>query len=114
MNKGENKLTKPELSKLGAMSNAAAYFEELTLGLKYKTMCIEKVLFDLPGKITLKMEDGRMIISPLKYFPDLQKLSVDKRKKHTIVDERTILFTYSDAVYHLEDFIGLEANWRKR
>ena len=79
-----------------------------------KTMCIEKVLFDLPGKITLKMEDGRMIISPLKYFPDLQKLSIDKRKKHTIVDDRTILFTYSDAVYHLEDFIGLEANWRKR
>jgi len=79
-----------------------------------KIMCIEKVLFDLPGKITLKMEDGRMIISPLKYFPDLQKLSVDKRKKHTIVDGRTILFTYSDAVYHLEDFIGLEANWRKR
>jgi hypothetical protein len=52
-----------------------------------KTMCIMKVLFDLPGKITLKMEDGRMIISPLKYFPDLQKLSVDKRKKHTIVDD---------------------------
>lgn len=77
-----------------------------------KTMCIEKVLFDLPGKITLKMEDGRMIISPFKYFQDLQKLSVDK--KHTIVDDRTILFTYSDAVYHLEDFIGLEANWRKR
>jgi hypothetical protein len=46
-----------------------------------KPMCIEKVLFDLPGKITLKMEDGRMIISPLN---------------------------------HLEDFIGLEANWRKR
>jgi len=39
-----------------------------------KTMRIEKALFDLPGKITLKMEDGRMIISPLKYFPDLQKL----------------------------------------
>ena len=82
--------------------------------LKNTTMSIEKVLFDLPGKITLKMEDGRMIISPLKYFPDIQKLSVDKRKKHTIVDDRTILFSYSDAVYHLEDFIGLEANWRKR
>ena len=79
-----------------------------------KTICIEKFLFDLPGKITLKIEDGRMIISPLKYFQDLQKLSVDKRKKHTIVDDRTILFTYSDAVYHLKDFIGLEANWRKR
>ena len=82
--------------------------------LKNKTMCIAKVLFNLPGKITLKMEDGRMIISPLKYFPDIQKLSVEKRKKHTIVDDRTILFSYSDSVYHLEDFIGLESNWRKR
>ena len=79
-----------------------------------KTMRIEKVLFNLPGKITLKMEDGRMIISPLKYFPALKKMSVEKRKKHTIVDDRIILFTYSDAVYHLEDFIGLEDNWRKR
>jgi hypothetical protein len=82
--------------------------------LKNKTMCIEKVLFDLPGKITLKMQDGRMIISPLKYFPDIQKMSVDKRKKNTIVDDRTILFSYSDAVYHLEDFIGMESNWRTR
>ncbi len=82
--------------------------------LKNKTMCIEKVLFDLPGKITLKMEDGRMIISPLKYFPDIQKMSVDKRKKNTIVDDRTILFSYSDAVYHLEDFIGMESKWRER
>ena len=82
--------------------------------LKNKEMCIEKVLFDQPGKITLKMEDGRVIITPLKYFPDIQKQSVDKRKKHTIVDDRTILFSYSDTVYHLEDFIGLESNWRKR
>lgn len=29
-----------------------------------KTMCIMKVLFDLPGKITLKMEDGRMNCYP--------------------------------------------------
>jgi hypothetical protein len=50
--------------------------------LKNKTMFIEKVLFDLPGKITLKMQDGRMIISLLKYFPDKQKMSVDKRKKN--------------------------------
>ena len=86
----------------------------MAITLKNKTMCIVKVLFNLPGKITLKMEDGRMIISPLKYFPDIQKLSVEKRKKHTIVDDRTILFSYSDSVYHLEDFIGLESNWRKR
>ncbi len=82
--------------------------------LKNKTMSIEKVTFDSPGKITLKLEDGRIIITPLKYFPEIQKLSVDRRKKYTIVDDRTILFSYSNSVYHLEDFIGLENNWKQR
>jgi hypothetical protein len=82
--------------------------------LKNKTICIEKLNFDIAGKISLKLEDGRVIIVPLKYFPDLQKLTVEKRKKYTIVDDRTILFSYSDQVYHLEDFIGLEDKWRER
>jgi hypothetical protein len=82
--------------------------------LKNTTMCIEKILFDEPGKIAIKMEDGRLFITPLKYFPELKKLSVDKRKKYTIVDDRTILFAHSDSVYHLEDFIGLEGKWQER
>lgn len=68
----------------------------------------------MPGKITIKLEDGRIVITPLKYFPELQKLSVDKRKKYTIVDDRTILFSHADSIYHLEDFIGLENKWRQR
>ncbi len=86
----------------------------MTTSLKNRTMSIEKILFDSPGKISLKLEDGRLIIIPLKYFPDLKKLSVEKRKKYTIVDDRTVLFSYSDSVYHLEDFIGLEGTWKQR
>ncbi len=86
----------------------------MTKVLKNKTICIEKLLFDLPGKISLKLEDGRIFIVPLKYFPELQKLPVEKRKKYTIVDDRTILFSFSDSIYHLEDFIGLENKWRQR
>jgi hypothetical protein len=82
--------------------------------LKNTTICIEKLLFNNHGKITIKMEDGRLFIVPLKYFPELQKLSVEKRKKYTIVDDITILFAYSDSVYHLEDFIGLEGKWQDR
>jgi hypothetical protein len=82
--------------------------------LKNTTMCIEKLNFDIAGKISLKLEDGRVIIVPLKYFPDIQKLPVEKRKKYTIVDDRTVLFYYSNAVYHLEDFMGLENKWRER
>jgi hypothetical protein len=82
--------------------------------LKNKTMSIEKILFNIPGKITIKLEDGRLFISPLKYFPELKNLSIEKRKKYTIVDDRTILFFHAYSVYHLEDFIGLESNWRQR
>ncbi len=82
--------------------------------LKNNPMSIEKVFFDLPGKMSIKLEDGRIIIIPLKYFPELQKLSLEKRKKHTIVDDRTILFSHSESIYHLEDFIGLEGKWKQR
>ena len=77
-------------------------------------MAIEKINFDIAGKISLNLEDGRVIIVPLKYFPEIQKLSVDKRKKYTIVDDRTVLFAHSNNVYHLEDFMGLESKWRER
>ena len=82
--------------------------------LKNKTMSIQKILFETPGKMSIKLDDGRVIIIPLKYFPELQKLSLDKRKKYTIVDDRTILFSFTNSIYHLEDFIGLEGKWRER
>jgi hypothetical protein len=41
-------------------------------------------------------------------------MPVEKRKKYTIVDDRTILFSHADSVYHLEDFIGLESKWKER
>ena len=83
-------------------------------GLKNHPIVIEKINFDLPGKMSLKFEDGRLIIIPLKYFPEIKNLSVDKRKKHTIVDDRTVLFSHSNQVYHLEDFLFLEEKWRER
>ena len=81
--------------------------------LKNTSICIAKLLFNQPGKITIKMEDGRLFIIPIRYFPELHKLSVEKRKKYTIVNDTTILFAYSDVVYHLEDFIGLEGKWKE-
>ena len=86
----------------------------MTTSLKNKPMSIKKILFDTRGMITIKLDDGRLFISPLKYFPEIKGLSLDKRKKYTIVDDRTILFSHTDSVYHLEDFIGLESNWRQR
>ena len=86
----------------------------MTIALNSIPMAIRKVSFELAGKISIQLEDGRIFIVPLKYFPDIQKLPLEKRKKCTIVDDRTILFLHSDSVYHLEDFLGLESRWRER
>ena len=48
----------------------------MTTTLKNTKICIEKLNFDIVGKMSLKLKDGRVIIVPLKYFPDIQKLSV--------------------------------------
>ncbi len=96
------------------MSGRLPYLNKMKTTLKNTTMCIEKLLFNELGKITIKMEDGPLFITPLRYFPELKKLSVDKRKKYTIVDDRTIFFALSDSVYHLKDFIGLEGKWQER
>jgi hypothetical protein len=86
----------------------------MTIALNSIPMSIRKVSFEQAGKISIQLEDGRIFIVPLKYFPEIQKLPLEKRKKCTIVDDRTILFLHSDSVYHLEDFIGLESRWRER
>ena len=54
----------------------------MTDTLKNSSISISKLNFDIAGKISLKLEDGRVIIVPLKYFPDIQKLTVEKRKKY--------------------------------
>jgi hypothetical protein len=91
-----------------------SYFTDMQDVLKTKPMRIEKIVFDKPGIITLKLDDGRVFMTPLRYFPELLKLPLPKRKQCTIVDDRIILFRHSDIIYHLEDFIGLEEKWRER
>ena len=48
---------------------------------KNSPISIHKITFDVPGKISLSLQDGRILIVPLKYFPELAKLPVEKRKK---------------------------------
>jgi hypothetical protein len=51
---------------------------------------------------------------PLAAFPELACLSISRLKQYSIVNERTILFEHADSIYHIEDFFGLEEQWRMR
>lgn len=41
---------------------------------------ISKVLFNVSNSICLKLNDGRIFITPLKYFPEIKKLSEEQKK----------------------------------
>ena len=83
-------------------------------GIYQITPSIKKISFEQKGKIFLYLEDGRIIISPLKYFPGIQHLDSKQRKIYTIMDDQMIMFKDSDSIYHLQDFIGKEQNYRYR
>jgi len=75
---------------------------------------IRRISFDQPGKMAIHMADGRVLIVPLRLYPELSRMKPERRKLCTIVDDRTILFRDSENVYHLEDFLGPEEAWKQR
>ena len=73
---------------------------------------IKKVSWPI-GKIQIDLEDGRSIIAPLKLYPTLKKLAPKFRKKILIVGDQVLLFKEgTDTVYHLQDFMGKEVDYR--
>jgi hypothetical protein len=73
---------------------------------------ITKLSFATTGKIIVYLKDGRQIVSPLRYFPGIKKLSLASRKKYSIVNDQIIMFSEANEVYHLQDFLGKEQEYR--
>ncbi len=75
-------------------------------GIKGIHPTIKKVGFEHRGKISIHLEDGRVIIAPLKLYPSIAKLSPSERRNYTIGDGEVIVFRNADEVYHIEQFLG--------
>lgn len=73
---------------------------------------IDKIKFEQRGKMSLYLEDGRIIIVPMAFFPGIKKLSEAERKLFHIADGQIILFKNSDEVFHIEQFLGSEQDYR--
>ncbi|TSA51003.1 MAG: DUF2442 domain-containing protein [Sphingobacteriales bacterium] len=84
-------------------------FKEGVIGL---TPVIDKLKFDQKGKMSIYLEDGRILIVPLALFPSIKKLSEGERKKYHISDGQIILFKNCDEVFHIEQFLGSESTYR--
>ena len=67
---------------------------------------IDCISFRKPGYITIKLEDGRIIFTPLTHFPAIAGLTAKQRRQHQIVDDTILMFRDDDEVYHIQDFLG--------
>lgn len=73
---------------------------------------IDKIDFRIKGSIRLFLKDGRIVTAPLKYFPSLKRLNEKDRKKYHIVDGQILLFDECNEVFHIEQFLGKEQQYR--
>jgi hypothetical protein len=58
------------------------------------------------------MKAGKIIIAPLSQFPLIQELSAIERKKINIIDDQLIMFSDCNEVFHLEQFLGREQEYK--
>ncbi len=73
---------------------------------------IDKIDFSEKGSIRIFLEDGRIITVPLKYFPSLKRLNEKERKHYHIGDGQILIFDKCDEVFHIEQFLGKEQQYR--
>lgn len=80
-------------------------------GIHKKKPVILKLSFSHSGKISVFLEDGRVIITPIKYFPSIRKLTLAQRRRYRIINDQIIMFPGINEIYHLQDFLGKEQEY---
>ena len=57
------------------------------------------------GKMLVRLTDGRDIIIPVSFFPDIQQMPVKERKKWIILDDQYFTFENMTRVYSIFDLL---------
>lgn len=59
------------------------------------------------GKLAASLTDGREIIVPVSFFPDIKRLPLERRKEWMILDDQFFTFATLSKVYSINDLMGL-------
>ena len=72
---------------------------------------IKKVTFPLRGKMSVALEDGRIITVPISAFPSIKKVPVKERNKYFLTAGG---FTWDSCpeVIHIEQILGNFSNYK--
>ena len=69
---------------------------------------IKKISFQIKGKMTIELNDGRIVSVPIHYFPSIKKLNTEQRKKWYILDGEMFSFDDCNEIFHIEQVLGKE------
>jgi len=59
------------------------------------------------GKIVATLTDGRIIIVPVSFFPDIKNLSVRQREEWMVLDDQYFTFEHLTRIYSIVDLMRL-------
>ena len=59
------------------------------------------------GKMAVYLTDGRDLIIPLSLFPDIKKLSLQKRLEWMVLDDQFFTFKHLSKVFSIKDLMQL-------
>ena len=57
------------------------------------------------GKMLVRLTDGREVLVPVSFFPDIQKMSVKEREKWMVLDDQYFTFENMTRVYSVLDLL---------
>ncbi len=66
---------------------------------------IDSMNFKMRGKFSAKLTDGREIIVPISWFPDIKALSIKQREEWMILDDQYFTFEHMSRVYSVLDLL---------
>ncbi len=81
-------------------------------GIKGLHPIIKKIKWEKSNCVEIYLADGRIIQTPVKYFPSLKKTSVSDRMKPQIIDGNMFTFFSCPEVYHIEQILGKEKDYQ--
>ena len=59
------------------------------------------------GKLAAYLTDGREIIVPLSFFPDIKRLSVKERSRWMVLDDQFFTFDHLSKIYSVKDLMNV-------
>lgn len=59
------------------------------------------------GKIVAQLSDGRVVIVPVSFFPDIKNLSVKEREQWMVLDDQYFTFEHLTRIYSILDLMKL-------